>query len=194
VAIVSDDRSGPAATEEQGTSTLQRAVGKAALAQMRPMERESWEAYLREAIQLPYIDWNVNQDLAPLSKKPLRTARRRAQALNRLYRTDQACPPHSVWFTKNHRLYLPLVIAMARIEGIERQLGYNGGDKDDGSNLADLRTIKKIIASASNVHRRHQMLSKAYQKSVNSKIQFLVNHQKKLREKRKISTAPKVEM
>jgi hypothetical protein len=41
---------------------------------------------------------------------------------------------------------------MARVEGMERQLGYNGGDKDDRSNQADLQTIKKIITSASNVH------------------------------------------
>jgi hypothetical protein len=52
--------------------------------------------------------------------------------------------------------------------------------------------IKKIIVSASNVHRRHQMVLKAYQKSVNNKIQFLVDHQKKLREKRKMSTALRV--
>ena len=75
VAIVSDDRSVAAATEKQETSTLQRDAGKAALAQMRPMERESWEAYLRRLIQLPYMHWNANQDLAPLRKKPLRTAR-----------------------------------------------------------------------------------------------------------------------
>ena len=36
VAIVSDDRSIAAVTEEQQTSTLQRDIGKAALAQMRP--------------------------------------------------------------------------------------------------------------------------------------------------------------
>lgn len=72
--------------------------------------------------------------------------------MNRLYGTDRACPSHSVWFTKNHRLYLPLVNAMARVEGMERQSGFNGGDKDDRSNLADLQTIKKIIASVSNVH------------------------------------------
>ena len=35
--------------------------------------------------------------------------------------------------------------------------------------------IKKIIASASNVHRRHQMVLKAYHKSVNNKIHFLVD-------------------
>ena len=55
VAVVSDYRSVAAATEEQGTSTIQRDVGKAALAQMRPMERESWDAYLRGAVQLPDI-------------------------------------------------------------------------------------------------------------------------------------------
>ena len=80
MAIVSEDRRVAAAAEDQETSTLQRDAGKAALAQMRPMERESWEAYLKGLIQLPYMDWNTNQDPAPLSKKPLRTARRRAQA------------------------------------------------------------------------------------------------------------------
>jgi hypothetical protein len=42
----------------------------------------------------------VDREDEPTSKKPLKTARRRAEALNRLYRTDQARPSHSVWFVK----------------------------------------------------------------------------------------------
>jgi hypothetical protein len=66
--------------------------------------------------------------------------------LHQLHGTDRACSSHSVWFTNNHRLYLPLVNAMVRVIGMERQLGHRSGDKDDRLNLAYLRlTDRKVV-------------------------------------------------
>lgn len=61
-----------------------------------------------------HMDWKINIDPSPLSPKRLQTARRRAEALNRRYKTDEALPSHSVWFTKHYPVYLPLVKAMTR--------------------------------------------------------------------------------
>jgi hypothetical protein len=41
------------------------------------------------------------------------------------YGTDQARSSHSMWFVKNHIEYLPLAKAMARVIGMERQMGFD---------------------------------------------------------------------
>jgi len=103
---------------------FEKKVVEAAQAQI-PLEREYWEAFLRGFILLPDIDWSVDRKDEPTSKKSLNRARRRAEALNRLYGTDQARPSHSVWFVKNHMEYLPLVKAIARVIGMKRQMGFD---------------------------------------------------------------------
>ena len=106
------------------------------------IEHQYWEAFLRGSIRLPDIDWSVDREDEPTSKKSLKTARRRAEALNRLYGTDQARPSHSVWFVKNHIEYLPLVKAMARVIGMERQMGFDRSSRADALDLADLHTTR----------------------------------------------------
>jgi len=77
---------------------------EAAQAQMPLVEHEYWEAFLRGSIRLPDIDWSVDREDEPTSKKSLKAARRRAEALNRLYGTDQARPSHSVVRQKSYRV------------------------------------------------------------------------------------------
>ena len=121
----------------------QRAVEKA-VGEMGPYEHEAWTMYQSGSCSLPHIDWKSNVDSTPLSTKPLKIARRRAEALNRLYKTDQAQPGHSVWFTKHHLVFLPLVKAMARVIGAERDLV--GGGTWTATQLADLQSINKILS------------------------------------------------
>jgi hypothetical protein len=129
-------------------------VVEAAQAQMPLMEHEYWEASLRGSIRLPDIDWSVDREDEPRSKKSLKTARRRAEALNRLYGTDQARPSHSVWFVKNHIEYLPLTKAMARVIGMERQMGFDRSSRADALDLADLHTTSAILSDFSRVEGR----------------------------------------
>ncbi len=124
-------------------SQEQRAVQEATR-QMRPCEGRVWAWFERGSCALPDMDWTTNVDPTPLSPTPLKTARRRAEALNRLYKTDQAQPCHSVWFTKHHLAYLPLVKAMARVIGAERDLV--GGGVWTATQLADLQSINKILS------------------------------------------------
>ena len=123
-----------------------------ALRQMGPWEHEMWTWFQTGSCTLPVMDWKSNIDLNPLSLKPLKIARRRAEALNRLYKTDQAQPCHSVWFTKNHLSHLPLVKAMARVIGSEREL--IGGGILTAIQLADLQSINKILSVAGQVVNR----------------------------------------
>ncbi|KAL8726997.1 MAG: hypothetical protein Q9166_006360 [cf. Caloplaca sp. 2 TL-2023] len=105
-------------------------------------ERIQWDAYITQPhLHLPDINWESDIDPEPTSAKPLKNAKRRAEALNRLYKTDQARSGHAVWFTRNHLESLPLVKAVARVVGAERDIC--GGDK--GIAKADLQTVNAIL-------------------------------------------------
>lgn len=116
-----------------------------AVTEMTEKEYEAWSLYTRSEYPLPEIDWNSNRDPPPTSTIPLRRARRRAEALNRLYHTKKADPGHSVWFTEHEILHLPLVKAMARIIGAEQNL-LGGQYALNATQLADLQTINRILS------------------------------------------------
>jgi hypothetical protein len=162
---------------------------EAAQAQMPLMEHEYWEAFLRGSIRLPDIDWSVDREDEPTSKKPLKTARRRAEALNRLYRTDRARPSHSVWFVKNHIKYLPLVKAMARVIGMERRMGFDKSSRADALDLADLHTTRSVISTSLKIKRDHETAFQAWKRDVNGRIQTLISHQRGIQQKRRKTTA-----
>jgi hypothetical protein len=129
-----------AAVEFQERSATEKAINE-----MHPREHDWWQAYIGNRCQLPTINWSLDHDTIPTSPKSLRVARRRAEALNYLYKTDQASPGHSVWFTANHPEYLPLVKAMARVIGAERNL-LGGQSTLNATQLADLQSINRILS------------------------------------------------
>ena len=138
------------------TNQEQRAV-QAAVSQMPPREAAAWASFQQGSLILPDMNWKANIDSTPLSPKPLKLARRRAEALNRLYKTDQAQPGHSVWFTQHYpehySEYLYLVKAMARIIGAERNL--IGGGVWTATQLADVQSINKILAVTADIVNGH---------------------------------------
>ncbi|KAL8808953.1 MAG: hypothetical protein Q9223_003665 [Gallowayella weberi] len=142
LATVSSGQSLAAATHYLATPHLNRDPIAKAMQEMGPYERMQWDAYTADPqLKLPVINWATNLDTEPTSARPLKNAQRRAEALNRLYKTDQARPGHAVWFTKHHMYLLPLVKAVARVIGAERDLC--GGDKGDA--MADLQTVNAVL-------------------------------------------------
>lgn len=88
---------------------------------MRPHERDYFEAWKeRSPLSLPSIDWDTDRGHTPVSQRPLKKAQRRAEALNRIYKTDKAEPCHYTHFVENNPLWVPLVTAVARVIGAER--------------------------------------------------------------------------
>ena len=94
---------------------------------------------------LPPINWAKDTESPPTSAKPLKVARRRAEALNRLYNSKEARPEHAVCFAKHQLVCLPLVKAMARVIGAERDI--------EGGHLADLQTVNSILGVVGEVAR-----------------------------------------
>jgi hypothetical protein len=116
-----------------------------AVAEMGPKELRAWTYYRQGKYTLPKFDWNASREPPPTSTKPLRIARRRAEALRRLYENEIADPGHSVWFTKNELFHLPLVEAMARVIGAERNL-LGGQCALTVAQVADLQSINRILS------------------------------------------------
>jgi len=149
---------------------------------MPQQESEIWDEFLKGTIRLPAINWDVDIGETPTSTKGLQRAKRRAEALNRLYDSDKAQPSHSVWFTQQHPYCLPLVKAMARVIGAERQLGQTDGANP--SDLADLQTIRAVVSLSLQSNQRRKLMPKALGKNINRYIELLIGHKKRIQQRR----------
>ena len=88
---------------------------------MAPQERECYNVWKEKGpLSLPIIDWANHRGHTPTSQRPLKKAQRRAEALNRIYGTDKAEPCHYTYFVQTHSPSLPLVKAIARVIGAEK--------------------------------------------------------------------------
>jgi len=133
------------------SSTIkERDPTKNAVAEMSEDERQVWSLYVKGKYPLPKIDWDVSRDRAPTSTKSHRIACRRTEALNRLYKTDKADPSHSAWFTKNELVHLPIVKAMARVIGAEKNL-LGGQCALNATQMADLQSINEILSVSAQI-------------------------------------------
>ena len=139
-----------AATNYVASMTQKREPLDSAVIEMTEREYEAWSLFTSGKYPLPEIDWDSCCDPAPTSTKPLRIAHRRAEALNRLYNTEKAGPSHSVWFSNHNIVHLPLVKAMARIIGAERNL-LGGQSALNATQMADLQTINKILSLSTEI-------------------------------------------
>lgn len=110
-----------------------------AMSQMPPQEYDAWTTFNNEDWRLPELDWDNNKSPPPTSSKSLKVASRRAEALNRLYKTNRAHEGHVTWITQNKVEFLPLIKATARIIGAERNLV--GGGEWQATQLADLQLV-----------------------------------------------------
>ncbi|KAK3938275.1 hypothetical protein QBC46DRAFT_390613 [Diplogelasinospora grovesii] len=146
---------------------------------MPSQELEVWGLYIEGKYPLPKIDWDDSRDPMPNSERPLRTACRRAEALNRLYKIDNADPRHAVWFTRNEAVHLTLVKAMERVIGAERNL-LSGQDALDATQIADLQSINEILTVSAQITygSRRNTISQA----IASAQQILGSHRDILRE------------
>ena len=137
--------------------TQERDAEKRAGSQIRPQEQESWTTFQDGLWHLPEFAWDNNSLPPPTSAKPLKTARRRAEALNRLYKTDRAHEGHVVWITENKIGLLHLVQAMARVIGEERNLV--GGCKVwSPIQLANLQSINRILSISGQICQESNVL------------------------------------
>jgi hypothetical protein len=85
--------------------------------------------------------------------------------------------------------YLPLVKAMARVIGIERQMGFDKNSMADALDLTDLHTIRSVISTSLKIKRDYEAAFQAWKRDVNGRIQILISYQRGIQHKRRKTTA-----
>ena len=148
--------------------------------QMTPHELDYFKAWKVGTLnRLPSLDWDNDRGRTPTSKRPMKKALRRAEALNRIYQTDKAQPCHYIFFTEQHSCWLPLVAAIARIIGAERnQKSHLARAPGHGSQI---RTLDEILQVSRRVlSRSEESLEK---KTALEKLRYLDEAKKSLQRK-----------
>lgn len=153
--IVSSGTSIAVATDYAACTVTDFEPVRKAMKDMTPLERHFWDPYTAGEMRLPPVDWAdpSSREPEPTNNNPKRLAawRRRAEALSRIYKTDETTvltPGHAAWFTKHHVVVLPVVTAMERVIGAERNL--NGGAAGlSAVQMADLQTINAVLSASS---------------------------------------------
>ncbi|TAQ88306.1 hypothetical protein B7494_g3396 [Chlorociboria aeruginascens] len=174
-AIVDAVRAGQSITEH--TTDSAESPEMIARNQMPPLEYMAWTTFKQGQWRLPDVDWHENQLPPPTSSKSLKTAHRRAEALNRLYETDQAHEGHVTWVTQNKIEFLPMIKAMARVIGAERN--QVGGGKWRAAELANLQLINRILSISTQVYQKRK--SEVLRSKVAETQQVLGNYRRTLR-------------
>jgi hypothetical protein len=164
------------ATAYSATPNYHSDAETVAKSQMPPQEHEAWTTFNDGLWALPELDWDNNKLPPPTSAKSLKVARRRAEALNRLYKTDRAAEGHVVWITENKIELLPLIKAMARIIGAE--INRVGGGKWSAIQLADLQSVNRIISVSAQICQKS--ISKVLRTKVAEVLHALESYRRQL--------------
>ena len=78
---------------------------------------------------------------------------------------------------------------MARVIGMERQMGFDRSSRADALDLADLHIIRSVISTSLKIKRDHEAAFQAWKRDVNGRIQTLISHQREIQHKRRKTTA-----
>ncbi|TKA75312.1 hypothetical protein B0A49_01201 [Cryomyces minteri] len=146
------DPSVAAATDYLATTTKKQDTKCKAVAEMMPDERQYYEAFRAKTLEpkLPVITWETDRGRIPKSTRHLKSAQRHAEALNRLYCTDKAEICHATWFAKTPIGFMPLVKAIDRVIGAERD-AVGGQTIATAAQLAELQTLRYIISTTARI-------------------------------------------
>jgi hypothetical protein len=94
--IIVSNGSIAAAIGYKAATRQNRDAEKAVMAEMIPLEYDSWKAFIIYSINLPRVDVDADRETLPISAKSLRIACRRAEILRRLYIINRPQLYHSV--------------------------------------------------------------------------------------------------
>ncbi|KAK5019400.1 hypothetical protein LTR60_001139 [Cryomyces antarcticus] len=174
------DPSVAAATDYLATTTKKQDTECKAVAEMMPDERQYYEAFKAKTLdpKLPVITWETDRGRIPKSARHLKSAQRHAEALNRLYCTDKAEICHATWFAKTHTGFMPLVKAIDRAIGAERD-AVGGQTIATAAQLAELQTLGYIISTTARI--MYEDDRRTHRRAVNIILRELIESRKQLR-------------
>ncbi|RDL37629.1 uncharacterized protein BP5553_05062 [Venustampulla echinocandica] len=182
-AIINVIRDGKSISEATAYLAIKdREAENVAMGQMGFEEKQIWTCYINGNCKLPDFNWEVNQLPPPTSKRPLKKYGRRAEALNRLYKTDQAHEGHMAWITQYHASeLLPIVKAIDRVIGAERNLTA-GHDGLSATKFADLQSINLILRISGQICKRAESIGT--RRKISEAQALLASHRRRLQAQR----------
>ncbi|KAI1007649.1 hypothetical protein K3495_g580 [Podosphaera aphanis] len=110
-------------------------------------EAQQYDSWRAGKIKLPHVDWKVSRRAIIGGAKSQNRFEKRAAAMREIYRESNIDAENAFWFTTEHTYALPLVKAIARIHGAQRNL-LGGQFTLTGMELAEVQTARKIVATA----------------------------------------------
>ena len=63
---------------------------------------------------------------------------------------------------------------MARVIGMERQMGFDRSSRGDALDLADLHTTRSVISTSLKIKRDHEAAFQTWKRDINGRIQTLI--------------------
>ena len=176
-----------AATGYKACPVQERDNEKKVTQEMTPAEHTAYTAWKNGTMSsLPPMDWDKDKAVPPTgdtsnSAKSLKVAKKRAEALNRLYETTRADASHAVFWAQKYTQLLPLVKAVARIVGAE--VAATGGNENlNAEEWAELQTLGKIISIGSQ-YMQKQVKHSTAKKFINGNLQVLIARRQQLQNK-----------
>ena len=76
---------------------------------------------------------------------------------------------------------------MARVIGMERQIGFDRSSRADALDLADLHITRNVISTSLKIKRDPEAAFQAWKRDVNGRIQTLISHQREIQQQLPIS-------
>lgn len=134
-----------AAHQERDPETIARAS-------MTPQELRQYEAW-KGGIPMPPFDTTSNRTPVKGGEKNMERFVKRARAMDTIWKRQGFTAENAMWLTVNWNYAVPLVVAVAKVHGAEREL-VGGQTELTEMELAEVQTAHKAVAISSDAVNR----------------------------------------
>ena len=135
---------------------------------MTPAEKLQYYAWKAGAM-MPSINWNTSVLPVPQGSGSVKRLRLRAEAMMIIWGQEGLGPEHASWIVTNMTYLIPLIVAVAKVEGAKRDL--LGGQSE--MDMAEVQTIHKAVAIASDRVNEEYLALRLLSKSINASSKIL---------------------
>ena len=176
--VVNANRSIAVATNYKGMAYHSLDPVDIAMQGSTPFEKDMFEAWKADKCALPAMNWESMAETAPTGKSSQRRSKARFEALRIIYSYPQATEENLAYITKHFEdILLPLVRAVARIQGAKKDLAGNQ-DALSMEEWAEMQCEKEINTAARRVLQKLWCDINAQAASVRASLSILqVRHQ-----------------
>lgn len=173
VRVVKEGKSVAEATAYQGADYAERDPQKLLREKLSSLEKMCYRAWIDGRVKsLPTVDWLTS--MSPVGgEKSQKALRRKALVIYKIWEKAGTTMENAKWVSENLQEYQPLVKAVMKEQGVEIALR---GEQTilTATDLADLQTLRKIIAVSTRHMRDNSRNSKSLFREIDQCIRVFV--------------------